>query len=419
VITTFIFIEIMRRNQMSEYQVKVPYDWTEREKWVELPFPEEEFVGRIRKLREGMEKEHLDAVVVYGGLNDPSNLRYLSNFENWWGENLLVVPYSGEPALCTNSIFHGEPMHSNVQTTWIRDVRPTLHPHSTLIPKNVAQVAAEVLAEQGLTNGRVGIVGDKTIPYSLYQQLIVGLPSAELVPATHLVGSMRRLKTAAEIKVLREAGRISDLGMEAAIKAVRVGATESEVAAEAYRVCVASGAERMNYGVMAASGPRSSLKNIQPLPKPILDGELVVIDIGLKYGGYTTDISRNVVAGEPTAELLHMLETCLEAEERVIDSIKPGVPIHDLQKLMFSIIQEAGLEEYDYTRVGFAHGYGLDIVEEPYLYWGNPNVLEPGMCFYVEPMIIKHGLGTVCIEDMIVVTENGCEQLSRASKRTW
>jgi Xaa-Pro aminopeptidase len=78
-----------------------------------------------------------------------------------------------------------------------------------------------------------------------------------------------------------------------------------------------------------------------------------------------------------------------------------------------------GLLESDYTTVAFGHGYGLDIVEEPYLYWGNRQPLEVGMTFYVEPMIIKHGLGTVCLEDLVVVTENGCEQLSSVSRKTW
>lgn len=404
---------------MTEHQVKVPYDWNERSKWLELPFPEEEFVNRLHRLQDGMARERLAAVVVYAGLNDPSNVRYLSNFDTWWGETFLVIPASGEPVMVTNSIFHGEPMHSNVQTTWIRDLRVTLHPHSTANPKNVAEVAAEVLVEKGMQKGRIGVVGDKTIPYALYEQLAKSVPGAELVPATHLLKAMRRLKNANEIQVLREAGRIADLGLESAIRAVRVGATESEVAAEAHRACIAAGAEKMNYGVMASAGPRSSLKNIQPIPKPIREGEVVVFDVGIKYAGYQTDVSRNVVAGKPSPELRHMLDTCLEQEERVIEAIKPGVPIFELQKLMYSIAEREGLLDYDYTNVAFGHGYGLDIVEEPYLYWGNPTPLEPGMCFYVEPMIIKHGLGTVCLEDMIVVTENGCEQLTRATKRTW
>jgi Xaa-Pro aminopeptidase len=398
---------------------RIPFDWEERKKWLELPMPAAEFEGRVARLQAAMAKKKLDALVVYGGLGDQHNVRYLTNFKTWWGDAIVVVPARGEPTLLTNSIFHGEPMHSNVQTIWLRDLRITPHPHSTKDPKNIADMAADVLKEKGVTTGAVGLVGHQTIPAYLDRQFAQRLSAATVTPATHLLKALRKNKSAEEVKILREAGRIATAGFMAALDAVRVGVTEAELAAAAAAACLAEGAEDINYGMMCSAGSRSCLKNVYPLRKPLREGELFVIDVGIKYHGYQTDISRNKVAGEPSAELRRMLDCCLEQHLTVIDKIGPGVPIFELQKVMYGIAEKWKLLEYDYTTHAFGHGYGLDIVEEPYLYWGNTQPLEVGMTFYVEPMIIKHGLGTVCLEDMVVVTENGCEQMTSLSRKTW
>lgn len=398
---------------------RIPFDWEERRKWLELPMPAEEFEGRVARLQEAMAGEGFDALAVYGGLNDPHNVRYLSNFEAWWGDAIVIVPARGEPILLTNSIFHGEPMHSNVQTTWLKDLRVTPHPHSTASPKNTADMAADALSELGVSTGTIGLVGHQTIPAYLDRQLAQRLAAATLRPATHLLKAMRRIKSAEEVRILREAARIAEQGLVAALNAVRPGVTESELAAAAAAACLAAGAEHLNYGIMCSAGPRSSLKNVFPIPKPLREGEVFVIDVGIKYHGYQTDLSRNKVVGQPEPLLRRMLDCCLEQHLAVIEAIRPGVPIAELQKIMLGVAEKVGLLEYDYTTVAFGHGYGLDIVEEPYLYWGNPQPLEVGMTFYVEPMVIKHGLGTVCLEDMVVVTESGCEQLSQVMRETW
>lgn len=398
---------------------RIPFDWEERRKWLELPMPVAEFEGRVVRLQAAMRREGFDALVVYGGLNDPHNVRYLSNFKAWWGDAIVVVPTSGEPILLTNSIFHGEPMHSNVQTVWFKDLRITPHPHSTAEPKNIADMAADTLRDNGVATGVVGLVGHQTIPAYLDRQLAQRLAAATLKPATHLLKAMRKNKSGEEIRVLREAARIAEQGFMAALGAVRPGITESELAGLAGGACLAAGAEDLNYGIMCSAGSRSCLKNIFPMRKPLREGELFVIDVGIKYHGYQTDLSRNKVVGEPDPFVRRMLDCCLEQHLKVIEAIGPGVPIFELQTIMLGVAEKWRLLEYDYTTVAFGHGYGLDIVEEPYLYWGNKQPLEVGMTFYVEPMIIKHGLGTVCLEDMVVVTENGCEQLSSVMRKTW
>jgi Xaa-Pro aminopeptidase len=86
---------------------------------------------------------------------------------------------------------------------------------------------------------------------------------------------------------------------------------------------------------------------------------------------------------------------------------------------MRGIAERAGLGEWDYTELCCAHSGGLSLVEEPMWWWGNPEPLESGMTFYLEPMIIRHGVGTACTEDVILVTDEGCESLTTAPRRNW
>jgi Xaa-Pro aminopeptidase len=258
---------------------RIPYDWEERRKWLELPMPVQEFQGRVARLQAAMGRDGFDALVVYGGLNDPHNVRYLSNFKAWWGDAIVVVPAAGEPLLLTNSIFHGEPMHSNVQTTWFKDFRITPHPHSTAEPRNIADMAADALKEKGVSTGTIGLVGHQTIPAYLDRQLAHRLAAATLKPATHLLKAMRKKKSAEEVRILREAARIAEQGFMAALDAVRPGTTESELAAAAAGACLAGGAEDLNYGIMCSAGSRSCLKNVFPVRKPLREGELFVIDV--------------------------------------------------------------------------------------------------------------------------------------------
>jgi Xaa-Pro aminopeptidase len=114
-----------------------------------------------------------------------------------------------------------------------------------------------------------------------------------------------------------------------------------------------------------------------------------------------------------------MLDVVLEQNEHLQRLIRPGAKISDLQKEMEAIAERTGLLDYDYTRYCFGHGGGLTYLEEPHFYWGNEERLEPGMTFYLEPMIIRHGVGTVCIEDVILVTDDGCESLTQYPRKTW
>ena len=360
----------------------------------------------------------MDALIVYGGQVSENNVRYVSGFWSFWGDSLVLVPRTGAPILLTNAIFHGEPMHSNIQTTWLEDVRPVLNRHSTANPVSLVDLAADALGDWGVLPGRLGVADTRDVPARIDHELREKLRGAEFVDVSDTIRHLRGIKSPAEIDMMRRLGAASTAGMDAGLAAVRPGVSESEIAAIVHAACIEAGMERMiPSGCMALSGQRSFMKNVWPrTDKFVQQDELVVIDIGGRFGGYQTDMSRNIVAGKPSAEIERMLEACLEAEEAGLRATKPGVTVSSMLNEMKAVIARHGFTEWDWTT---GHGAGMDFLEEPYFGADSQVLFEPGMTFYIEPMIVPTHIGTICIEDIVLVTEDGCEELTTSVKRTW
>ena len=220
---------------------------------------------------------------------------------------------------------------------------------------------------------------------------------------------MRRIKSPAEIEKLRELAGIATTTMEAAIDATRPGVTENEIAAAAYQAAFAAGAERMT-DFFAVAGRRSFMKNVMPMPgKRVQPDELVEFDMNLELAGYIADHARNTVAGHPSAEVREILDLSLEAHQAGLAATKPGATVNEIMRAMHDVITAGGWAEWDWST---GHGFGLDLAEAPMFIPQNNEPLEPGMCFYLEPMIVPSHIGTACPEDMILVTDSGCEQLT-------
>lgn len=398
---------------MPEINAKTSYSWESRAHLLELDFGEQEYFDRARRLSARLSDAGLDALVIYEPAASASNSRYLTGFataSTWLGGVLTLVRADGEMVLVTSSIAHGEPMHSNIQTARLRDVRALQDSSAT----GFAEAAAAVLA--GWRACRVGVHRQNEIPFGLHRALS-GLDGVAFVDAGDLVSALRRIKSPAEIEILRRLGRITAQGMAAAVEAVAEGVSESAIAAAAHQACVAAGAELMVFGCYVATGPRSALKNVVPRPRNLVKpGEVTMIDLGCKLHGYQSDMSRNVVVGEPDRQLADMLDACDQALQAGKDATRPGVRDVDVVAAVRDAIIGRGFAADDYT---ICHSYGLDLVEEPNFDPRHPQTLEAGMGFYIEPMIIPPTIGSICIEDMVLVTDSGCETLTELPTRYW
>jgi Xaa-Pro aminopeptidase len=277
-------------------------------------------------------------------------------------------------------------------------------------------LAKRVLHEWWAATGKVAFIDLQQIPVRIERELRTVWGQVDLADGGFILRRLRRIKSPAEVVVLRELGRITSIGMTAALAAVRASATESDVAGAALGACATGGAERLSYGCLASAGPRSHMKNIYPRPdKPMREGELVVIDLGCQFKGYQSDVSRNAVAGTPPSDVRRLLDVYLEAQQVGLGLVKPGTPAMAVVEAMQQVVARNGFAEWDWTT---CHGFGTDIAEERFFFPGSTVILEPGMTFYIEPMIIPTSIGTASIEDMLLVTDNGYEELTAITKRT-
>ncbi|HWM08342.1 MAG TPA: Xaa-Pro peptidase family protein [Solirubrobacteraceae bacterium] len=401
----------------DEVRARVPYAWTDREPLLELTFEIDEYRARLRRIQAAIGDAGLDGLLLYGGAASEANVRYVTGFPSWWGDSLAMVPATGDVTLITTAVFHGEPMHSNLQTTWVEDLRPLLNPQTTGSTVSLSGLAKDIVAEWGAQRGRLGLADTRIIPARVDSELRAALEPAAVEDATSLLIELRAVKSAAEIEVLRELGRIASTGMEAGLGAVQPGARESDIAAAVNHAAMAAGAERVPMGCFAIGGQRSFMKNVHARhDKRIERDELVSIDFAAVLGGYCSDMARVTVAGTASAELEDLMDTCLEAQEAGLAATAPGTPMKDVLAVMSDVVERRGWAEWDWTT---SHGGGLELVEEPMFHRANARPLEAGMYFYIEPMIVPTHVGTICIEDLVLVTDDGCERLTTTERRTW
>ena len=248
------------------------------------------------------------------------------------------------------------------------------------------------------------------ISYSFFDNLKKGLNDVELIPCINIVEDIRAIKDPSEIKYIKKAVQIIERVFFKISNIVKVGLKEKKIDAEIGYQLKKAGSEGEAFDVIVASGERSALPHGIAGDKVISDGDLIMLDFGAKYMGYNSDITRTFVVGEPESRQEDIFRLVSLAQTRAIESIRPGILAKEIDAKARDIISEAGYgENFGH---GTGHGVGLAIHEFPKITWQEDVVIEEGMVFTIEPGIYIPGWGGVRIEDMIMVTSDGCEVLT-------
>ena len=232
---------------------------------------------------------------------------------------------------------------------------------------------------------------------------------AKFTSADPLVGQLRERKDADEVEILAQAAKQADIAMQAAMNACRVGATEAEVAQAVQKAFRESGAESADFFIVGA-GANGAFPHHHSSATRLKQGDAIVIDIGATHRGYKSDITRMVHLGKPTQEFTKAYEAVLDANQRAMAMVKPGVKAEEIDRAARGALESAGLGQYFTHRTG--HGLGLDGHETPWIMDGNATVLEEGMVFSIEPGVYFPGKYGIRIEDIVVVTANGVRNLT-------
>jgi Xaa-Pro aminopeptidase len=239
--------------------------------------------------------------------------------------------------------------------------------------------------------------------------------NCELTPLDGMVENIRVIKNEAEIASIKKAAEIADNAFEHMRKFIKVGMTELEIALELEFFMKKQGAKFLSFPSIVASGYRSSLPHGEPTNKVVQNGEFLTLDYGCVFEEYCSDMTRTFVIGQPDEKMLEVYNTVLEAQLLALEAIKPGVKASLIDKIARDYITKKGYG--DYFGHGLGHGVGREIHEAPSVNSKSEIILSAGMVITDEPGIYLPNFGGVRIEDLVVVTENGCETLSKSNKQ--
>lgn len=251
-------------------------------------------------------------------------------------------------------------------------------------------------------------VGDRLWSMILLR-LQAAVPDAGWVPATTVTKHLRMRKSVPEVDALRRAGQAIDRVHQQVPGLLRPGRTEAEVGRDIADLIVSEGHSLVNF-VIVGSGPNGASPHHETGGRVIADGDCVVVDIGGTLDAYCSDCTRNYVVGTATPEYRKAHAALEAAQKAACDAVRPGVSAEAVDAAARDVLADAGYGDYFVHRTG--HGIGLEEHEDPYIVTGNTTVLEPGMAFSIEPGIYLPGQFGMRIEDIVVVTDDGCERLN-------
>ena len=268
-------------------------------------------------------------------------------------------------------------------------------------------LARDFLAARGLK--RVGFES-AAVSVAQHRRWQESFPKGcELIPAQELLDGLRTSKDREELSAMVQAQKITDAAFGEILNYIRPGLTEQEVAARLVYELLRRGARKVSFDPIVAAGA-----NAVPGETVIQKGMFVTMDFGCVYDGYCSDMTRTVAVGQPTQEMERVYETVLAAQKAGIAAARAGMPGRELDAAARKVIEEAGYG--DYFTHSFGHSLGLEIHESPNASPSETRPLPVGTVISAEPGIYLPGRFGVRIEDVLVLEEGGCRDITQSPK---
>lgn len=352
--------------------------------------PPAEYARRIVQLQKSLGRKGLDALLVF----DRGNTFYLTGMRCSLSL-LLVTPAGATMLLDGRYIEAGRAAVSNCEVRLM--TTPLLG-----LGKWAAEFKPRTMGFEGTTAWTNIRQWQEVIP-------------ADWRPADELIASMRLVKSPAEARAIRRSARLNDEVLASVLSSIRGDETERDLALRIRHEADFLGAERLSFDSIVACGAMSSRPHYEPQARPLEKGGLLLIDMGLVVEGYCSDMTRTVGIGKnPKPRLMKAYEALLDAQEKALSEVGPGVKCADLDRIARGRLKRKDFDKY-FTH-GLGHGVGLNIHEAPTLNPRSREVLRPGMVITIEPGVYLPGQGGIRIEDLVLVTRTGYEVLSKTPK---
>ncbi|SMP28574.1 Xaa-Pro aminopeptidase [Laceyella tengchongensis] len=345
----------------------------------------------LLKLRQKLQERGIEALLI----SHPVNRRYLTGFTGSAGVVLITAT---EQLLLTDFRYV---IQAQEQA-----------PHMTLVQhQGVYHTVGEQCRKLGI---KVLSFEQDHLTFAEFLQLKEAVGDIKLQPTSGIVNELRMVKDADELAVMREAARIADQAFSKILSDIKPGVRENEISFKLEFYMRELGATSSSFDMIVASGKRSALPHGVASDKVLELGDLVTLDFGAFYQGYASDITRTVMLGRPSEKQKEIYDIVLEACNRTIAALRPGMTGKEADAVARDYISAHGYGDFFGHSTG--HGLGMEVHELPMLSSRGDVVLQPNMVVTVEPGIYLPEVGGVRIEDDVVITETGCEALNQSSK---
>ncbi len=345
---------------------------------------------RVGAIRSQLSRNHVDALV----LTKPANVTYLTGFS---GEDSWAVVTARTVYLLTDSRYTEQAQKECPLARIVERKDP------------IAQAGGKLI---GKLKSAQTVAVEKSISLEQYDALKKNM-DVPLKAVAGLVEGPRSVKDAQETAAIRSAAAIAATAFQRAVRHVRPGITESELAGIVDLEMRRQGV-KVGFETIVAFGPNASRPHHQPSSRKLAPRDTILIDFGARYNGYCCDITRSFAFGKATAAYCRAYEVVEKAQAAAIRAAKAGAKLVDVDAAARNAIRESGLPVYGH---GTGHGFGLEIHEIPFLKEGAKGELKAGQIITIEPGIYLPGKLGVRIEDDILITEGGCELLTGACPR--
>lgn len=349
-------------------------------------------MSHIIEIRNSMREAGADACIICSEANE----YYAVGFR---GEGTVVV-FNDEAVYITDSRY----IEDAVQK--IHDCRVVLsdreHPAKKIVRGLVSGHSVKKLALE-----------DETLAYNRYCELS-GYFTCPIISADRIIKNLRASKDDNEIEAMRNAQEITDQAFTEILNIIQPGISENEIAARLVYEMLSRGANKVSFDPVVVSGVNGSKPHGIPGDKKIQSGEFITMDFGCVFHGYCSDMTRTVAVGSVTEEMRSVYQTVLLAQKAGINMAKAGVSGRDIDKAARDVIENAGYGQY--FGHSFGHSLGIEIHEEPNSSPLNDNPMPIHCVCSAEPGIYIPGKFGVRIEDVIVLNEDGCTDITKSQK---
>lgn len=337
---------------------------------------------------------HADAALIFS----EENRRYFTGFDA--SDGLLVVTAYG-------SLFFTDSRYTEAAARTIG--KEYVHDSANLYADLTALFTENGISTLAIENDRLTLAE--------YEKLRSKMPEFEFNPTgllSSLIEDLRIRKSPEELDKIRQAQAVTEQAFDHILGFIRPGLTEKEVALELDHFMLSHGADALSFDTIAVAGANGSMPHGVPGSTVIGMGDFITMDFGAVTDGYHSDMTRTVAVGQPTEKQISVYNTVLEAQTACLAVLKEGVTCFDADKAARDVIRLAGYG--DNFGHGTGHGVGIEIHEAPNLNTRSKQTLAAGHVVTAEPGIYIPGEFGVRIEDMVFITETGCENLTHCPK---